>query len=140
MTKTWRVVLLAVLVLMPGLANAWRAMNRHEVYPVSDTVFEVLNEVGSGGVDYWCGAGDFARQVMGTAAAQRIYIWRGIGPSETRAGRKSVQFSLTAPQGADTTPGLTLSIKHVGDNMTSALAYQYCLGNDPFDPFILGGG
>jgi len=134
-----RLFLTVLLVLVPGWVGAWRAINRHEVYPVSDTVFEVLNEVGSGPVDYWCGAGDFARHVMGTPATQRIYIWRAIGPSATRQGRKSVQFSLTAPQGADTTPGLSLSVKHAGDNLTSALAYQYCLGNNRFDPFLRRG-
>ncbi|MFT7597004.1 MAG: hypothetical protein ACI8R4_004347 [Paracoccaceae bacterium] len=136
MTGLTRICLTALLALTPGWANAWRGINRHEVYPVSDTVFEVLNDVGSGAVDYWCGAGDFARQVMGTPAAQRIYIWRGIGPSATRQGRRSVQFSLTPPPDADTTPGLSLSVKKVGDNMTSALAYQYCLGHDRFDPFF----
>ena len=134
-----KLIFVALLAVIPGWANAWWAVNRTEVYPVSDTVFEVLNAVGSGAVDYWCGAGDFARQVMGTPATQRIYIWRAIGPSETRPGRKSVQFSLTPPPGADTTPGLSLSIRHAGDNMTSALAYQYCLGNNPFDPFLRRG-
>lgn len=131
--------LTALLAVMPGWAAAWRSVNQHEVYPISDTVFEVLNEVGSAPVDYWCGAGDFARQVMGTAAAQRIYIWRAIGPSATRQGRKSVQFSMTAPKDADTAPRLSLSVKHAGDNLTSALAYQYCLGDDRFDPFVRRG-
>jgi len=134
-----QLIFAALLAMIPGWANAWWAVNRTEVYPVSDTVFEVLNVVGSGAVDYWCGAGDFARQVIGTPAAQRIYIWRAIGPSETRPRRKSVQFSLTPPPGADTTPGLSLSIRQAGDNMTSALAYQYCLGNNPFDPFLRRG-
>jgi hypothetical protein len=101
-------------------------MNRHEVFPVSNTVWEVVSEVGSSAADYWCGAGDFAQRVLGTPAADRIYIWRGIGPSVNRPGKKAVQFSLTPPAGANTSPRLSLSVKEAGDNLARHAAVQYC--------------
>lgn len=128
-------LLAVVLALTPGWAIAYRAINRHEVFPVSDTVFEVVSEVGASAADYWCGAGDFVRNSMRAGATQRIYIHRGLGPSLTRPGKKGVHFTLIPPQNADTTPALTLSVKAVGDNMTSAMAYQYCLNNNLLDPF-----
>lgn len=110
----------------PSLGFAWWAMNRHEVFPVSDTVWEVVSEVGSSAADYWCGAGDFAQRVMGTPAAERIYMWRGIGPSVNRPGKNAIQFSLTPPPGADTTPRLSLSLNAPGDNLARHSAVQYC--------------
>jgi hypothetical protein len=131
-----KVVLSAVLVLIPGLGMAYRAINWHEVYPVSNTVFEVVGRVGSGAADYWCGAADYVRSALGDTSLRRIYIWRGIGPSVAKPGFKAVQFALAPPENADTTPGLTLSVKAVGDNLTSIAAFQYCLSDDRFDPFV----
>ena len=108
-------------------------MNRHEVFPVSDTVWEVVSEVGSSAADYWCGAGDFAQRVLGTPAAQRIYIWKAIGPSVTRPGRKAVQFSLTPPPGADTSTGYSLTVRRAGDNLARHAAVQYCYQFDGDD-------
>jgi hypothetical protein len=134
-----RISLVAVLAMVPGWGAAWRALNWHEVFPISETEFEVVSRVGSGAADFWCGAGDFARSKLGAGATQRIYIWRAIGPSVTRPGKKAVQFSFSPPPGANVTPGYSLSVKAVGDNLTSAAAFQYCLGQDPFDPFLRRG-
>ena len=63
---------------------------------------------------------------------QRIYIWRAIGPSETRPGAKSVQFALQPPPGKeDYQPGYSLSVKNEGDNLDAAMAQRYCY-NDSF--------
>ncbi|MEP2717595.1 hypothetical protein [Pseudophaeobacter sp.] len=117
---------LTLFISFPVGAQAWWAWNRHEVFQVSSDVWEVVNEVGSGAQDYWCGIGDFALRQLRTQATQRIYIWQGIGPSVNRPGRKSVQFSLTPPPGVDTTPRLSLSVKAVGDNLNAATARNYC--------------
>lgn len=129
-------LVVAVLVLTPGWVAAWRAWNWHDVFPVSKTVFEVIGRPGSAAADYWCGAGDYVRHALRESATRRIYIWRAIGPSEIQPGRKAVQFALTAPENADTSPGYSLSVKAVGDNLTAAAAFQYCLGDDRFDPFF----
>ena len=123
----------ATLILIPMTAQAWWAWNRHEVLPVSDGVFEVVSRVGSGAQQFWCGAGDFVYRGLGLPNNQRVYIWKAIGPSVNRPGKKAVQFSTTAPPGANTTPGYSLSVKAVGDNLQAVAAQQYCFGDDPFE-------
>lgn len=133
-----RLTLTALLIAVPGWALAWWAWNRHEVFPIGDGIVEVIGEPGSGAQDYWCAIGDFATSQLRVPAAQRLYTWRGVGPSVARPGRKAMQFALSAPKGADTTPGFTLSLKRVGDNMTAAMARQYCFGGkfDPWDRWL----
>ena len=123
----------AVLALTALPASAWRAHNRHEVLPVTNGVFEVVGQVGSSAADFWCGAGDYIYAYQSKRSVQRIYIWRGLGPSATRPGKKSVQFSLTPPPGADTSPTMALSYDDVGDNLRAAMAQQYCFSFDHED-------
>lgn len=135
MAQVLKVLPVAVLAVVPSAALAWWSINHHEVVPISKGVFAVLNENSSGAADYWCAAGDYTRRQLRIPSAQKIYIWRGIGPSETHPGKKSVQFSLTPPEKSDPSPGYSLSVKAVGDSLTSAAAYQYCLGDGLYDPF-----
>jgi hypothetical protein len=125
-----RIALTCVLISAPGWASAWWAWTRHEVFPVAEGVFEVVSEPGSGPQDFWCGAGDYAIRVLGVKVVQRIYTWRGIGPSVARPGRKAMQFAFAPPKGADTSTSLSLSLTRVGDNLTAAAARQYCYGNN----------
>ncbi|MGR3760165.1 hypothetical protein ACUXV3_08520 [Roseobacteraceae bacterium NS-SX3] len=122
--------------LLPAAAAAWTAWNRHEVFPVAKGVWEVVSEVGSGAQDYWCGIGDYAISQLRTRATQRIYIWRGVGPSITRPGRRAVQFSLVPPAGADTSVGISLGVKRAGDNLNAATARGYCYDFFDRDPFF----
>ena len=107
-------------------AQGWRAWNRQEVHPVSEGVWEVLNGIGSGPRDYWCAIGDFALRQLRTPVAQRIYIWKGLGPAETQSGRKSVQFSLTPPAGADTSHSYSVSMRRPGYNLRAVTAQHFC--------------
>lgn len=109
-------------------AWAWQAQNGNDVLPVSGSVFEVVQRGRSSASEFWCSAGDYAIRVLGTSATQRVYIWRPVGPSTTVQGRKAVQFSLSPPEGADTSTGYSLSVKRAGDNLTAAAARQYCFG------------
>ena len=118
----------------PGLAGAWTAENHHRVAPVSKSVFEVVGRSGSAGPQYWCAAGDFARRVLGTSAVQRIYLVRGPGVAQTQNRNKAVLFSLTSPDNSDTTHRLTLSVKQVGSNLSTAMARQYCQMDISFGP------
>ncbi|KIC13803.1 hypothetical protein [Leisingera sp. ANG-Vp] len=121
--------------LLPAAASAWRALNRHEVLPVSQGVWEVVSRVGSGPQDYWCGIGDFAVRQLRAPVNQRIYVWKGVGPSVNRPGRKAVQFAFGAPPGADTSSRLSLNIREPGDNLMVSSAQKYCYdflpGKDP---------
>ena len=127
----------AAIALIPTLGAAWKAHNRHDVYPLDNGIFEVVSEVGSGPIDFWCGAGDYAYRELRTASVQRVYMWRGIGPSVTRPGKKAIQFSLTPPPGADIRPSVTFSLHDVGDNLRAGAAQQFCFGTDPADPSIM---
>jgi hypothetical protein len=131
-----RALLATALVMIPVWGGAWRAYNWHDVFAVSKTVFEVIGRPGSGAADYWCGAGDYVRHALRQPATTRIYIWRAIGPSVVQSKRKAVQFSMAPPENATTSPGYSLSVKAVGDNLTAAAAFQYCLGGNRFDPFV----
>lgn len=115
--------------LLPGLAHAWLADNLHVVNMVSETEFEVVGRSGSGGPEFWCAAGDFARRVLGASATQRIYLVRGPAPATTRNWNRAVLFSLVPPQDADLRTGFVLSVTRVGDNVGTAAALQYCSDN-----------
>ena len=138
MLRSVKVLALAGLVVAPTVALPWRAWNRHEVLPVSDGVWEVVSEIGSGATDYWCGAGDYAIRQLRTSATQRIYIWQAIGPSVNRPGKKSVQFALSAPAGADTSVGYSVTVKRAGDNMTASMAQKYCYDRVSLEPWLAG--
>jgi hypothetical protein len=121
------VVTIALTGALAGPVQAWQANNRHTVNPVSDINFEVVGRPGSSGVQFWCAAGDYARQVLGASAVQRVYLVRGPAPAMTRNWNRAVLFSLVAPQDADLRPGFALSMERVGDNMNAADAQTYCL-------------
>ncbi|MFW8634370.1 hypothetical protein [Cribrihabitans pelagius] len=113
-------------VLAPDAAPAWWSWNRHEVFPIGGGVWEVVSEVGAIPQDYWCATGDYAFRELGAPLSQRIYIWRGIGPSLSRPRRNAVQFSFSPPPGADLSPRRSLNIKAVGNSKRTGSAYNQC--------------
>lgn len=121
-----KLTLFLVLAASPGAALAFFALNRLEVVPLSNGVFEVVGRVGSAAADFWCGAGDYAISHLRAPASQRIYMWSAIAPSQTRPGRNAIQFALSEPPGGAVSPGFTLSMKRVGDNMRASQAQGYC--------------
>ncbi|QBF31219.1 hypothetical protein [Thalassococcus sp. S3] len=129
----------AATALLPISASAFRADNYMRVNPVGPATFEVINRPGKGPSDFWCAAGDFVRGRLSVPSNQRVYIVRGRGPSQTEPGRSAVIFSLQPPAGVDTVAAaqsITLSTDRIGDNLSVALAVQYCLDlRDSDDPF-----
>lgn len=99
------------LVIIPGGAMAFFALNRLEVVPLSDGVFEVIGGTGAAAPDYWCGAGDYAIAQLQTGATQRLYMRSEIGPSQTRPKKKAIQFSTSPPPDVSTVPSNRLSMK-----------------------------
>lgn len=94
------------------------------VTPKANGVYEVSASGTSAPVAYWCGIGDFAIRTLRTKATQRIYIVRAY-----EKGVRTVQFSLTPPEGVDTTPGYSITVKRVGENMSAGSAQGYCWDN-----------
>lgn len=134
MNRTCQVaVVLAAAALVPDAATANRMFGQKDVVETGGGTFEVIGRIGDGAADYWCGAGDYAQRALRAGATERIYIRRGIGPSETRPGRKSVLFSLRPPPGGGEVAGYSLSVKAVGDNMTTTAAVQYCFDRIKFE-------
>ncbi|UWQ31694.1 hypothetical protein K3555_13955 [Leisingera sp. M527] len=124
--------LAGALLLLPEASAAWRAINRHEVLPVSEGVWEVVARVGTGAQDYWCGIGDFAIRQLRAPVNQRIYVWRGVGPSVNRPGRKAVQFAFGLPPGVpDRSSSLSLNVREAGDNLHVTAAQTYCYDRLP---------
>jgi len=63
---------------------------------------------------------------LGVGATQRVYLWAALGPSQTVAGKKAVQFSLSVPPSGPAPQSYSLSVKAVGDSLTAAAAQKYC--------------
>ncbi|MEX0287378.1 MAG: hypothetical protein AB3N23_22450 [Paracoccaceae bacterium] len=131
--QTWIAGLVtAATVLAAGTASAFTSSNYMRVNPVSDSVFEVLPRGGarrSG--DYWCAAAEYLLFTGVSNATQRIYVVRALGPGQTANRRSTVQFSITPPAGVDTTPGISLTVRRVGENMSAHLARSQCFFRDP---------
>ena len=128
MRKGFGLALVLAIATAPAGAFAWRTWLGYEVYPVSEQVWEVLNEPGAGPRQYWCATGEWARRVLNVPVVTRIYIHRGLGPSDIAPGRSGVQFSLEPPPGADTSTSYSLSIRRPGENISAAQALDYCYG------------
>ncbi|MFT7597005.1 MAG: hypothetical protein ACI8R4_004348 [Paracoccaceae bacterium] len=114
--------------LSPRPADAFNGKFGVRVAPVNDVVFEVVPRSSGTGPIFWCGAADYARQVLGAGWKTTIYIARGRGQSVTTNRRSAVQFTLD-PSAAGITPiepSLSLNALKVGDNMTVQQANHYC--------------
>ncbi len=125
-----RLLLVLCLGLTPGIAAAVgfgisvRPQFRTEVTPLDGGVYEVKTFGSSAPVAYWCGIGDYAIRTLRTKSSQRIYISR-----EYIKGARTVQFSFTPPEGADTGNSYSVTVKRVGANMSAGTAQGYCYDN-----------
>ncbi|MBK0326913.1 hypothetical protein I5535_06345 [Rhodobacteraceae bacterium F11138] len=127
-------LLTGMAMLQPVLANAFTARNGARVNPVNAAVFEVVPRGGGGGGLYWCGAADYAQRALKAPWQARVYIARGLGPSETTNRRSAAQFTLD-PQTAGVTPSapsLSINALKVGDSMTVQQGFAYCQKQVPF--------
>ncbi len=130
MKRTITALLSAATLLSATGASAFTASNRMRVNPVSASVFEVVPRGAARTTDYWCAAAEYLLYTGVSKATQRIYVVRAMGPAETANRRSAVQFSITPPAGVDTTPGYTLSVKRVGENLNAASARSHCHDHD----------
>jgi hypothetical protein len=114
--------------LAPDAAQAFNGRRGTRVAPVNDAVFEVVARNSGSGPEYWCGAADYSRRVLGAGWSTTIYIARGRGHSETTGRRSAVQFTLN-PSAAGITPAsqsLSLNSLKVGDHMSVQQGNTYC--------------
>ena len=126
--KTLCALTVAALAASPVLA--FTASNYMRVNPVNTSVFEVVARGGARPGDYWCAAAEYLLYKGSTNATQRIYLVRELGVAETANRRSAAQFSLQAPSGVDTNPGVTMSVQRVGENLSAAMARDQCYDRD----------
>lgn len=84
-----------------------------------DGTFDVTAERSGGDDVYWCGASEYARRELGASSSDRIYAWG-------RTGNRTARFSLQAPASGPV-QSFSVSLDEVGNNLSVAAAYQYCL-------------
>lgn len=125
-----KLICLITAILAPAVAHAIgfgigvRPAFRTTVTPLQNGSFEVAAIGTSAPVAYWCGIGDYAIRTLRTSATQRIYISK---PYER--GVRTVQFSMTPPEGAEDVTTYSVTVKTLGASMTAASAQSYCWDN-----------
>lgn len=113
----------------PGSASAFTSREGTRVNPVKDGVYEVVPRSGGHGRSYWCAAGDYAQRALKAPWDARIFVYRGLGASETSNRRSAVQFTLQAGlAGGGSDSGQTGSVNSLarGDSRLVRDAYAYC--------------
>lgn len=106
-----------------------------KVFPVNAAVFEVAARPGSVMIhDFWCGAGEYARRVLGASNNDRVYVVSEAGPGVASPSNSTVQFSMSPP---GQTQGALGNKSHWGPNIgTSSSVVQArsrCRDNLNFD-------
>ncbi len=110
----------------------FRARNRMIAVanPTRAGVFEVFQRATAGASDYWCTAGEYVRYSVGKTNTTRIYVVRGLGPSDARPGRTSVMFSyvpyddVLPPEGSQ--QGYSVSVDKKGYNLSAGHGTAFC--------------
>ncbi|NDR59603.1 hypothetical protein [Aliiruegeria sabulilitoris] len=125
------VLLAAALVASPASAD-FRARNwmLAAPNPTRAGYFEVFQKATAGPSDYWCAAGEFVRYGMRAHNTTRIYVVRGLGPSQARKGRHAVLFSYVKyddiPDLSDKEKGYSVSISKPGYHLSAAHGSSFC--------------
>lgn len=106
----------------PVSAQAFRAENRVTVTPVSGG-FSVENGAGFGARGMWCAAADYARDVLGAAGTQRIYV----ASNSAALQRGPVVFTLD-PSDLAPSPVFIVggSVRRAGANLSVDHAQTFC--------------
>ncbi len=82
-----------------ALTGDFRTSNGVRVNPVNAQVFEVIARPGDLQVlDFWCGAGEYARRVLDAPGRARVYVVSEAGPGAVSDSKSTVQFSLSPPE------------------------------------------
>jgi len=105
------------------------------VNQASTDVFEVISRPGGNPMaQYWCGAGNYAAQVLGAPAGARIYVVGEAGRAVTTNSLDAAQFSLKPAGQASGATGRYGP--RIGEDEFVADARRYCLIiGDPFAIF-----
>ncbi len=119
-------------------ASDFTTVGNIRVNQVSADVFEVAPRPGGNpNAQLWCGAGNYAGQVLGAPAGARVYVVGEAGPGVTSDARDTAQFSLKpAGQAAGATGRKGTFGPRIGEDEFVADARRYCrIIGDPFAVF-----
>ncbi len=128
MKHVFATICCAMMVQLAGAAQAFTLPNGVEVNAVDDLVFEVVPKSSGTLDDFWCGASEYARRVLGAGWRDTIYVYRGRGVSQTTGKRSAVQFTLSSERAPDLPAErglLRLGLK-AGDSMSVQAARGHC--------------
>lgn len=79
---------------LPAAAQEYRAVNTLYVNRVDKYVFEVIGRPSANREDYWCGAGDYVRRVIGAPWKTKIFVVSGISRGVTTGAKSAARFTL----------------------------------------------
>ena len=118
---------LAFAVTAPTIADA-QSFSRRERFTLpaaqlTDSTFEIVEADGAGSQQIWCGAGIYARHVLGLRGGD-LFIAEARGPSKSQPGRKGVVFSIQPVAGAfdSVSPG----VRQAGKRFSMTHAFALC--------------
>lgn len=113
---------------LPALAGEFRGTRGTRVNAIDSSVFEVVAKSSSRGPDFWCGASEYARRVLGRGWSEHVFVAREMGPSVTTDRRSAVHFTLDANRVGGAQQGGVRSVNRfrVGDSMSIQQANTYC--------------
>ncbi|MFV0334114.1 MAG: hypothetical protein ACK5JR_08610 [Tropicimonas sp.] len=98
--------------------------------PAKAGFFEVFQRATAGPPDYFCVAGEYVRYGLRLTASTDIYVVRGMGPSVTRPGRRSVVFSYVKyddiPDMSAAEKGYSVSISRPGYFLSAGHSAAFC--------------
>lgn len=138
MKQAFFVLICVFLALPAAAADAFRAVNRLYVVPLSADTFEVIEDRGAGARGLWCAGSDYVRAIGRDSTRKRMYVLEPRGAAKTVPNRKSVVFTL-APDEAlrNTPPSYSVSVNRKGENLEIGHAYTFCqaLIDELFDRF-----
>ena len=117
---------LAFAVTAPTLVDAQSTRRDRFTLPVaqlSDTTFEIVEADGAGSQQIWCGAGIYARRVLGLRGGD-LYIASPRGPATSQPGRQGVVFSIVpVPNAFDSA---TTTVRRAGKTLSMTHAFALC--------------
>lgn len=110
-----------------GAAQNFEAENGLVVVPLSATSFEVIEANGEGPRGLWCAGADYAKDRVGVAVGDRMYVKTPRGPSLSVPGRQGVVFSLDASElPAPPVQSYSISVRVQSLGLPVSHAHEFC--------------
>ena len=121
--------MIAAMIWLPLAAQA-DTMGREDgmvINPLSGPDFEVIEDVGFGAAEFWCGAATYVQRRRGMPGSTPIYLKSARGPARTVQGTDGVVFSTSdAGLPPPDRTRLSVTVDAPGEMMKAVIARRYC--------------